>query len=191
MGSKNKYLTNRKEFMRKNFILYLLSAVLLLSSCDALDSLTQFNMDMSEEVTIDPTIPINVPFDIPTPQITLNTEKTFELNNTKKNLVQEIKLKNLSMTVTSPTGEDFSILNSIEIYIAADSLPEEKIAYLDNIPDSVSKIDLNTVPIDLKDYILKDNFNLRIKTKTDEVNTREYKIKLDARFWVNARILGI
>lgn len=158
--------------------------------CDALDKLTQFDMDISEVIGIEPTIPINVPFDIPTPLITLNTESAFTSNNTHKDLIEEIKLSALTMTVQTPADENFSLLKSIEIYIAAEGETEEKIAWLNSVP-SDSSISLDISDADLTRFIIKDKIALRVKTITDEINTRKYEIRVDAVFRVNAKILGI
>ncbi len=174
--------------MKKISIVFLV--VIMLSGCDVLDKLTVFNIPVSETIEIKSTVPINTPFDIPTPPISLNTKSTFDTNNTNKDLIQEISLSSLTMTVIDPAGEDFSLLESIEIYIKAEGEEEEKIAWLNPVP-AQSSVTLELSNSDLKRFILKDSIELRVKTKTDEVNTRTYKIKIDAKFKVNAKILGI
>jgi len=171
-------------------IIVVLFIITFFVSCNTLDKLTQFDINVSENVIIKPTLPINVPFDIPTPPIKLNTEQSFENNNTHKDLIQEISVSKLTMSVQLPEGEDFSILKSIDIYIETDDETDEKIAWLQPVP-SVSVIDLEISNSDLKKIIMKDKITLKVKTITDEINTREYKIKIDAQFRVNARILGI
>lgn len=172
------------------FLALIIATGIMFSGCDALDKLTVFNIPVSQEIEIKPTVPINTPFDIPTPPITLNTKSTFDTNNTNKDLIQEISLSGLSMSVTEPVGEDFSLLQSIEVYIAAEGETEEKIAWLNPVP-AQSSVTLQMSNADLKRFILKDNITLKVKTVTDEVNTRTYKIKIDAKFKVNAKILGI
>jgi hypothetical protein len=160
-------------------------------SCKVVDQFTKFNLAIKDTITINPTLAINVPFDIPTLPIPLNTTSTFELNNTHKDLIEEIYLSELKMTIIRPEGEDFSILKSIEIYIQAAGLEKQKIAWLDSISSTATSIKLNVSNSDLKDYILKDNIELIAKTVTDEINTREYKIAINVKFLINARILGI
>ncbi|MDT7829191.1 hypothetical protein RQM65_10985 [Pricia sp. S334] len=67
------------------------------------------------------------------------------------------------MVITSPTGSDFSFLNSIKVYIASEGLEEVLIAEQE-VPDGVgSTLDVDVLDIDLQEYIKKDEFNLRIK----------------------------
>jgi hypothetical protein len=175
--------------MKTKFIVPIIF-VLLLNSCKSIDKLTQFDIPLSQTITIPATLPIDIPFDIPTPPIVLNTETSFELNNTHKELIQEVYLSDLKMSVQTPVGEDFSILKSIEIYISADGESEEKIAWLNNVPESTNIV-LEMTKADIKRFIIKDNITLKVKTVTDEINTRKYEIKVDAIFRVNAKILGI
>lgn len=171
--------------------------LLLLNSCKSIDKLTQFDIPLSQTITIPAIIPIDLPFDIPTPDIMLDIETTYdlddsgyELNNTNKNLVEEVLLKELELTVIEPVGEDFSLLKSIEIYISAEGESEEKVAWLNSFPESNNTL-LETSKANLKRFVLKDKINLRVKTVTDEINTRAYDIKIDAVFMVNAKILAI
>ena len=107
-------------------------------------------------------------------------------------MIQEIKLKSLRLEITDPANGTFSFLNKVEIYISADGLPEKKIAWKENIPDSVGgTLDLETSNDDLKDYLIQDTYELKVRTTTDEILTRDYTVNITAVFRVNAEILGI
>jgi hypothetical protein len=157
------------------------------------DSLTHFTIPFKTTVTIKATVgglPGEIPF-IPTPPIPLETDQTFKSNNTAKELIEKAYIKTLKLTVLKPDGEDFSILKNIEIYIAADGLDDVKVASLDLVPTGKSSIDLNCSNADLKPFIMKDKFTLKIKTVTDEINTKDYDIQIDGSFWLDAKILGV
>ncbi len=163
-----------------------------LFSCKKLQKLTQFNLKYNSEVTIKSTVGINIPINLYTPPITTNSESELSANNTHKNLVQAIKLKELNLKIKSPAGQTFNFLNSIELYIKTDSLPEKKIAWKTDIPESgLTTLTLDTSDEDLKDYILGDSFTLRTKTITDHLITQNTDIEINAVFWVDARILGL
>jgi len=138
-------------------IMLVLSGLLILNDCKQIDKLTQFDMDYDETVTLPSTIGINVPFNMFTPDITTNSEETFEINDTRKDLIEEITLKEMTMEVTSPENGDFSFLKSIEVYISADDLDEIKIAWNTDVGSNPGKkITLETSAEDLKEYIKKD-----------------------------------
>lgn len=176
--------------MKKYLIIFLL-ILLSLSGCLFLEELTQFNMEYSESMEIPSTFGINLPFNLFTPAIETNSETTFAINDTRKDLIEEISLTTLRLTLTSPSNADFSFLKSIEIYMSTDSLPEIKIAWKNEIPNDLGTIlDLETGSEDLKDYIKEDDFGLRINTVTDELLMTTHTLDLYSVFFVDARILG-
>jgi hypothetical protein len=164
----------------------------LIISCDKLDELTKFDMEYSQRATIPSTAGIDLPFDVFTPEMETNSESTFEVNDTRKDLIEEIKLTELEMVIISPDGADFSFLNSIEVYISADGLEEIKIAYLEEVPeDAGSVITLDTSDTDLKEYIKSDEFSLRLNTVTDELMSSDHELEVNSTFFVDAKILGL
>ena len=177
--------------MNKRIVTILIPLFVLMSSCTTLDELTQFDMNFALKVTIEPTLKINTPFTIPTPPVTTNSGVAFSSNNTSKDLVDEIKLSEVKLTVESPNDEDFSILKSVEVYISASGEEDTKIAWLENIPVNESVITLDLSDTDLKDFIFNDEFSLKVKTVTDEAFTESYKVRIDTKVHVDAHILGI
>ena len=176
----------------KKYIFILLAMAATMAGCDKLDSLTKFDMDYETSITIPATVGINTPFDIPTPAITTNADAEFSVNDTRKDLIEEIVLKSLTLTVDVPADGDFSFLSSIEIYIKADGLDEQKIAWKDNIPNDIGDVlELETSGIDLKEYIKKESFELKATTVTDELITQDHEIGIQSVFAVDAKILGI
>ena len=99
--------------MRKYISIIVLAV--LISNCSKLDELTKFDMDYDTQVTIPSSAGINLPFDVLTPDTETNSESTFESNDTRKDLIEEIKLTKLQLVITSPSETDFSFLESISI----------------------------------------------------------------------------
>lgn len=177
--------------MKKLNLIVAICSLIALSACDSLDKFTQFDMSFTQKVSIEPSFAINTPFIVPTPPVTTNSSATFSSNNTNENLVDEIKLKEVKLTVEKPLNEDFSILRSIEVYISADGETDTKIAWLNNVPANENTISLNISDADLKNFIFKDQFSMKVKTVTDEAFTQQYEVRIDAKVHVNAKILGI
>jgi hypothetical protein len=170
----------------------LFSILLIFSTaCKKVDKLTQFHIEYNESVTIPSSMGIDLPFDVFTPDVQTNSESTFEVNDTRKDLIEEILLTQLDLSLSSPSSSDFSFLKSIEIYISASGLSEIKIAWKEDIPNNVGKyIELETSTKDLKDYIKKDEFKLRLNTITDELLASDHEIDIHTDFYVDAKILG-
>lgn len=159
--------------------------------CKKIDELTQFDMEYDAVVVIPSAAGIDLPFNVFSPSVTSNSEATFAVNDTRKDLIEEIKLTELGLTINSPANGNFNFLESIEIFLSAADLPEVKIAWKDEIPENGSaKIALLTSTADLKEYIKKDEFSLRVSTVTDEIITQDHEINIHSVFFVDAKILG-
>jgi hypothetical protein len=44
---------------------------------------------------------------------------------------------------------------------------------------------------DLKEYLKKSKFKIRVSTTTDKIVTEDVTVKIDASFFVDAKILGV
>ena len=176
--------------MKKLLFITLLSASVLIS-CDKISKLTQFNLEYDETVVIPATLGANIPFNVQTPDIETDSESSFSVNDTRKDLIEHIELTQMTLTVSSPSNGTFSFLKSIKVYISADGLDEIEVASKENIPDDVGNtLALETTDTDLKEYIKKDNFNLKVTTITDEIISTDYTIDIHSVFFVDAKILG-
>ena len=177
--------------MQKYFLVLIL-AIGTLTSCNQIDNLTKFTMDYDSSMTIPSSTGVNLPFVLNTPQMESNSESEFESNNTHKDLIEDIRLRKLKLTLTSPDNEDFSFLESIKIFIVADGLQELEIAFNEDVAATAGKVlDLQTMDVDIKDYIKKDKFSLKVQAVTDEVITSDHHIDIHSEFFVDAKILGI
>ncbi len=172
--------------------LIVLTIAALSLQCDALDDLTKFDLDYESSVTIPSNSLVNLPFTIETPAMQTNSESVFESNNTNKDLIEDISLKSMRLTITTPADKTFSFLESIEIFISAEGVDEISLAVLNPVSaNATGVINLDTTDADLKEYIKKDSFNLRIQSVTDEVIDEDVQIDILSVFAVDAKILGI
>jgi hypothetical protein len=177
--------------MNKRVILFLLLPLVFIQ-CKRLSEFTKFDLTYDETVVIPATLGINLPFNIFTPPINTENQSEFAVNDTRKDLIEEITLTTLELSITSPERGDFRFLRSIEIYIEADSLDEILVAWNYDVPaDADQYLELETSTNDLQEYIKKDAFNLRVKTKTDQIIESDHEILIHSVFFVDARILGL
>lgn len=176
----------------KNTLIVLIIFLLALSACEKIDNYTQFDLPYNTAVTIPATFGINLPFNIFTPDIETNSESVFEINDTRTDLIEEVKLTQISLNVINPVDGNFSFLKSITVYMSADGLSEIEIASKGSIPDNIGNLlVLDPIDIDFKEYIKKDKINLRVNTVTDQMLFNDYTIGVDCIFHVDAKILGI
>lgn len=177
--------------MKKNLLLSITTFVLLLN-CSIVDELTKFDIDYQTNYSIAPTTLINSPFSIFTPDVTTESESTFENNNTRTDLIESIKLKNIKLTIESPEDGTFNFLKEIHVYIEANDIDEVEIANRFNLEDINSNtIQLDIIDEELKAFIKKESYKLRVKTVTDETINETHTIIIDTKFRVDAKILGV
>lgn len=156
-------------------------------SCDKVDELLTFELNHSTEVTVKGSVvPFEPPTNMPTPDITTNAEQSFENNNTRKDLIKDIKLKSLDISVQAPPEKTLSFLKEIYIYISTDSHGELLIAENTDIPKDVKSVSLETTEESLDKYVKSEAYNLRTQVVTREVITDDVILDVDLTFLVTA-----
>lgn len=178
--------------MIKHLTLSLISIVVLFSSCEKLSKLTEFDIKHNAEATIEAGATANLPFDIATPEVATNSQSEFEGQNTSSDLVESVKLKQLNVKITSPANRNFDFLNDIELYLSADGEEEVKIAWKYDIGDNIgNELTLETGTDELKKFLVKDKYRLRLTITTDKVVNEDINVKINSVFRVDAKILGL
>ncbi|SHG92947.1 hypothetical protein [Flavobacterium johnsoniae] len=156
------------------------------TSCDAVDDLLTFTISNNTSIKIQSTSPINLPSEIITPDVTTNSTAEFENNKTKANLVKDVHIKSLKLSISDPSDKTFTFLKSVHIYISTTNSDEIELAYLDNINSSSSEIDLICTDARLDQYIKADSYKIRTKVTLKETLTKDVTVKADMKFKVTA-----
>lgn len=170
--------------------LWLGSILLVLITVSCKKKLTQFEIDYTSEVVVPSSLGQFIPVSLYTPDVTTNSSYEFESNDTRKDLINSIYLNNLTLTITSPSGETFSFLNEVELFMESPGTAEQRIAYKTDIPPSQGTTlvcDLENV--DLQEYIKDDSFTIRLRTTTDETIPQDVHIQIYTNFLVDAKLL--
>jgi hypothetical protein len=177
--------------MKKAF-LALFAGLLLFTSCDKLNKLTQFTLTDQFETTIKAGLATALPTDVDTPPVSSNAEKELTTNNSRVDMVQSVKMQSLQLLLTAPSGRKFDFLKDIELFISADGLPEKRIAYDMAIPDTVDNVlVLKCENPDLEAYIKKLTYRVRMRVTTDKILNENINVRVVSTYLVDAKILGI
>ncbi len=161
-------------------------------SCEKIDKLTQFTINDQFETTIKAGLATLAPTDMETPPVTSIAEKELTMNNSRIDMIESVKLEELKMVIFDPTGRTFDFLKDIEIFIAADGLPEKKIASANNLADDVTNtIRLTTENVELEQYLKKGTYTIRMRVTTDKIINQDIKVRSTAKFFVDAKVLGL
>lgn len=172
--------------MKSKLITLSLFLFLFLTSCDAVDDLLTFTISNTASIQIKSNLPINLPSEIVTPDVTTNSSAEFKNNNTKASLVKDVKLKSLKLTITDPDGKTFTFLKSIHLYISTTDSDEIELAYQDNINSTANTIDLISTDARLDQYIKADKYKIRTEVTLKETLTKDVTVKADMKFRVTA-----
>ena len=169
----------------KKVVLFMLVSSLSVLGCKKLNELLTFDINSSENITIPASTLISVTIISPVP-VTVNSQESFENNNTKANLVKDVILKKLTLTITNPATENFNFLKSIELSIGTDDDDKIPLASLNNIPVNVSAIELISSNSKLDKYIKASSYTIYTQVKLRSNVTKELTVRADSRFRVTA-----
>lgn len=181
-------INNPKQFL---FGIGFVVALITFSSCkktqETVDEFTQFDLSYTTNFTVpSASVVVNTPADFTTPDIPTNTSSSYPNNKTAISLIDEVKLTKFNVTADS---SNFDYLKSLTIYIQGSGMPEVQIATNTLIPTGVTSFDMNLNDVNLKDYLAKSNFKLRVNLAIDGAITTNKKMKLNQTMHVVAKIL--
>ncbi|MCD0468933.1 hypothetical protein [Flavobacterium sp. JAS] len=172
--------------MKSKSIALILFLSLFLNSCNTVDDLLTFTISNETSIQIKSNLPINLPSEIVTPDVTTNSSAEFSNNKTKASLVKDVKLKSLQLAITNPTDKTFTFLKSIHLYISTTDSDEIELAYQDNINSNTNTIDLICTDKRLDQYIKADKYKIRTQVTLKESLTKDVTVKADMKFKVTA-----
>ncbi len=171
------------------FIIGLMVAVSL-PACKKIRELTRFTIRQETYATIPSSTLINLPINVATPDIQTNSAQEFQANNTDASLVRSAFMESLQINIQSPGSADFDFLRTIRIYLSADGLPEKRIAFLEEIPQTGLRSLTLTVDesVDLQEYVKKEKFALRVETINRELNSNQINLRINSAIKIEADI---
>ena len=166
----------------------LFSLVIVISvatACEDVQDLLSFHFSDRTQIQIQSPAGLNLPVEVSTPSVTSSSQQQFQNNNTKAELVRDVKLEQLKLTLLNPTGKTFSFLKNITIFISSDEANEIELASLDNVPSS-GTIELTPTTEKLDVYAKSSTYTLRTQVTTDETLTEDIDVQVDLKFRVTA-----
>lgn len=167
-------------------VLILVLSMGLTTHCDKIEDLLVFTISDQTTLMIESTSLLDLPINVPTPDVTTNSSQEFENNNTKAELVKEIKLEQLKLTITDPVTKTFSFLKSIHIYISSGQNDEIELASMDNVESSANTITLTPTSQLLDKYVKASGYKIRTSIVTREALTQDLEVRADLKFKVKA-----
>jgi hypothetical protein len=100
--------------------------------------------------------------------------------------VKDVRLKELTVTITDPANKTYSFLKSIHLYISTDANDEIELAYKDDINSNSNTLTLTPTEEKLDKYIKASSFKLRTEAVIKETLNTDITVKADMKFRVTA-----
>lgn len=177
--------------MRKTPLIILITIVFL-GSCEILSELTQFDLPYETSVSVPVILASDSILNIETPSINTGISSAMSKYNTSLDLIEEITLDTLTLTLTDPEGGDFGFLESIAISITAEGQDTIQLAAEAAVPEGAGAVlELETASEDLQNYIKLDNFKMMFSIATDENVLEAQEITMRMVVHIDAKVLGL
>ena len=171
--------------MKKTLLFFVSLFALLFTGCKQLDRLLTFEIKSSDNIKVPASSLVNVPLIAPVP-VAVKSQETFQNNNTNANLVKDVSLTRLTLTITDPATENFNFLKRITIFIGTSQSDKVPLAALDNVPAGISSIELQPAGSKLDKYIKAEQYTLYTEVELRSSVARELTLRADSRFKVTA-----
>jgi hypothetical protein len=97
--------------------LLLVFSLILFLGCKKAKKEIVFYMDYDASVTVPASTSLGLPINLPTPDVTTNSESNFEQNKTTPSLVQSITISTLTLKINSPSAGNFKFLGKNQYQI--------------------------------------------------------------------------
>ncbi|MCB9046979.1 MAG: hypothetical protein H6550_12675 [Chitinophagales bacterium] len=124
-------------------------------------------------------------------KIPTNSAEILADNQSALDLVTSVSLSQMGVDLLLPTYQDVSMADSIWLYVSANGVPEQLIAYNYNVPDTGKRLDLTPNPsVELMDVFVSDTMTFRIEGFFVKDVAYNSKIKFDMKFKVKASLIG-
>lgn len=179
------------ETTKRILAVSVLAVLISFSACKALKKLTQIYLDYKYTIVYPANLPVGTPLTIASPAIETNVEQELQKAGSSSKMIESVKLNTLRITLTEPQGQDFSFLQSVEVFISTEGMPEVRVAHRENIPNYSTQLLLETDDVELKEYLKAETITLRIAGRQDEILTRNINTEIYAKFFVDAKVLGL
>ncbi|NVO32604.1 hypothetical protein [Hymenobacter lapidiphilus] len=171
--------------MKKILFLLPLLGFLIFSGCKKINELLTFEISDSQNIKIPASGLVTPPFVSPI-AVPVRSEENFKNNNTRADLVKDVSLTKLTLTITDPAAENFNFLRSIKISIGTDQNDKVPLASLDDVPMGVSSIELKSSNTKLDKYLKAQSYTLYTEVTLRGNVARELTLRSDSKFKVTA-----
>lgn len=175
--------------MKKIGVLALI--VLVGFGCKKLKKLANINLNFPYSNIVDvPGIPGGLPVappggitaDLPRYAVATNSQLYIKESGTSTDKIIHVKLKELKGEILQPSTQSFDYVDTLRIYLSAEGLPEQLVAYKYGIEKEQKVLNLQLTDLNLKNYFIKDTMYFRVSGHFIDVPDAATKMKVSSVF---------
>jgi hypothetical protein len=171
--------------MKKILFLFPLFVLLLAVSCKKIDQLLNFYIEDTQNIKVAGNAIVGLVPVAPV-AVTTRSEERFKNEDTRADLVKDVSLNKLTLTITDPNNENFDFLESVTLYISTDQNDRVALATLSPVPAGQKVIDLKPSGAKLDKYLKASSYTLTTEARVKRAVARDITMRADSRFKVTA-----
>lgn len=178
--------------MKKILPVLFLLALLAAPGCKKARELINFQITDSQSFTVPAalSVPIGGLYPLPSRTVPSTARTAYASKGTTTDLVENVNLQEMTLTITAPPGQNFDFLRRIELYISSDISGSDKVllASLASVPRGVSTISLLPAGTKLDQYLRNDTYTILTSVEINNRVGQNIDIRADSRFSIRARL---
>ena len=171
--------------MKKILFLLPLAVLLLAVGCKKIDQLLTFYIEDQQNIKVAGNPVVGLVSFSPV-AVTTRSEERFKNEDTRADLVKDVSLNKLTLTITDPNNENFNFLESVTLYISTDQNDRVPLATLNPVPADQKVIELKPSGTKLDKHLKASSYTLTTEAKVKRAVSQDITMKADSRFKVTA-----
>ncbi|SMB94238.1 hypothetical protein SAMN00120144_2359 [Hymenobacter roseosalivarius DSM 11622] len=171
--------------MKKILFLVPLAFLLVAIGCKKIDQLLTFYIEDTQNIRVAGNSVVGL-IPIAPVAVTTRSEEKFKNEDTRADLVKDVSLNKLTLTITDPNNENFDFLESVTLYISTEQSDRVALASLSSVPTGQKVIELKPSGAKLDKYLKASSYTLTTEARVKRAVSQDITMRADSRFKVTA-----
>jgi|GEM_PF-5922779 len=168
-------------------MIWAVAAALAFSGCNKDTATVTFFARDKTDVTIPPTVAIDLPFVFQSPTYNITELLALNSNSTSPDRVKSVIGDGLNVAVLDTSGTNLDFIKHITIYVYNETLGQTKLAEKTDVPLGLTSLDLDVNKVELIQYVQSGSpVSFRFEAGMRNGITKETNVRVSYRFKVKA-----
>jgi hypothetical protein len=171
--------------MKKILFLFPVAVLLIAIGCKKIDQLLTFYIEDTQNIRVAGNSVVGL-IPVAPVAVTTRSEEKFKNEDTRAELVKDVSLNKLTLTITDPNNENFDFLESVTLYISTEQSDWVALASLSPVPQGQKVIELKPSGAKLDKYLKASSYTLTTEARVKRGVAQDITMRADSRFKVTA-----